>query len=100
MRMPSQNNRATTTGHLPDPEELALWQIEAKGEGELREWVVRAEGVIGSCWEVRPKKTMALTTIAKSADLHFHCEIENCGGNGKTVALSTRTPRGRPGYIL
>ena len=72
--------------------------MEAKGE--LRKWVLRAEGVIANFWEVRHKKTMALTTIAKSADLHFHCEIENCGGNGKTVALSTRTPRGGPGYML
>jgi len=27
-------------------------------------------------------------------------EVENCGGNGKTVALSTKTPRGGPGYIF
>ena len=47
-----------------------------------------------------PNQTPATAGEPISGKIGEDGELENCGGNGKTVALSTRTRRGSPGYIL
>ena len=61
-RIHSQENRTASNQTATSAGKSISGKIEE--EGKVKEWVVGAEGVIGSFWEGRHKKTMAFTEVA------------------------------------